>query len=79
MSSIISVMPAMKVYEEANTTFATLLDRAGHSDQLKRVMALLKRYEHIFQIPARIRQGTAAKNFDQALPSTSFDHAVSGS
>lgn len=63
----------LQVQEEANLTFATLLDRATQSDQLKSVVATLKRYEHIFQIPARIQQGIATGDFNQVYPSKHED------
>ncbi len=36
--------------------------------QVKSVVALLKRYEGLFQLPSRIRQSTEKGEFDQVTP-----------
>ena len=70
--------------DEAKRAFANLLERAATSDQVKSVVALLKRYEGLFQLPSRIRQGTERAEFDQVsrshhhppLPDTSCKVAL---
>ena len=55
--------------DEAKGAFANLLERAATSDQVKSVVALLKRYEGLFQLPSRIRQGSERADFDQVYQS----------
>lgn len=51
--------------DEARRAFSNLLERAAASEQVKSVVALLKRYEGLFQLPSRIRQGTERGEYDQ--------------
>lgn len=57
----------MQVSLEAQRVFGALLDRQQKTERIKSVVAMLKRYESLFRLPARIRQATQRGEFEQVV------------
>jgi hypothetical protein len=54
------------VQEVAAGAFAELVERAAACDRIRGVLALLKRYDHLFRLPSRIRHAHERGAHDQA-------------
>lgn len=57
-----------QVQTVAGHAFAELVERAAACDRIRGVLALLKRYDHLFRLPMRIRHASERGLYDQARP-----------
>jgi hypothetical protein len=55
-----------QVQKVAGHAFAELVERAASCDRIRGVLALLKRYDHLFRLPSRIRNASERGLYDQA-------------
>lgn len=58
---------AVQVLLEAQRVFGALLKRQQNAERDKSVLAMLKRYESLFRLPARIRQATQRGEYEQVV------------
>ena len=65
-----------QVQEVAAGAFAELVERAAACDRIRGVLALLRRYDHLFRLPSRIRHAHERGAHDQArgLPPADVQH-----
>ncbi len=62
----ITSLRAAQVQTVAGHAFAELVERAAACDRIRGVLALLKRYDHLFRLPMRIRHASERGLYDQA-------------
>ena len=55
----------LQAQQEAGHAFKDVLDRAAESERIKGSLAMLRQYDSLFRLPARIRTATAQGEFQQ--------------
>lgn len=56
-----------QVQNESGRILAELVDRYQKAEKIKTTLALLKRYETVFRLPARIRQQNQDHEYEQVI------------
>ena len=64
-TSTSSTSPLSQVQDEARRAYGALLDRQARADRLRAVLGVMRRYEAIVQLPARVRRHAEGGDYEQ--------------